>query len=109
MKLKNIGSNMTEVTYTNEGPFSRKQETTVLFSYSTPVAAHSEQSMSFYKTTKKWSPTTTRHINKWLQAQGGPEVVLVADQSWFDTLVEVNGHVGRAYNNSGQATHLEEK
>jgi hypothetical protein len=58
MKINNVGSNMTELA-TNSGAV-------VLFSYSTPVAAMLP-SGQYIKTDKKYSATTTRHVNKWLQ------------------------------------------
>lgn len=72
MKLRNIGSNMTEVELAHGGR--------VLFSYSTPVAA--EFGCKLYRTEAHYSSTTTRHINKWLngaQAETMP-------QSYFDAL-----------------------
>ncbi|MGA1047646.1 MAG: hypothetical protein ACO3UU_06525 [Minisyncoccia bacterium] len=60
MKLKPVASNMTEL-YLNNG-------TIVLFSYETPVAAITFKNGchdKILKTNKKWSNTTTRHINKW--------------------------------------------
>lgn len=56
MKLKNIGSNMTEAEL-NDGRL-------VLVSYSTPVAVHIPGEGA-YKTEKRWSATTSKHINKW--------------------------------------------
>lgn len=73
MKLKAIGSNMTEVIVNGA---------TVLFSYETPVAC--ELHGKIYKTEKKWSKTTSRHINKWLEGRVAEE----AYQSFFDTLIE---------------------
>ena len=58
MKISNVGSNMTELS-TNSGAV-------ILFSYSTPVAAMLP-SGQYDKTDKKYSATTTRHVNKWLQ------------------------------------------
>ena len=58
MKINNVGSNMTELS-TNSGAV-------ILFSYSTPVAAMLP-SGQYIKTDKKYSATTTRHVNKWLQ------------------------------------------
>jgi len=58
MKINNVGSNMTELS-TNSGAV-------ILFSYSTPVAAMLP-SGQYVKTDKKYSATTTRHVNKWLQ------------------------------------------
>ncbi len=55
MQLKPIASNMTELVL-NDG-------TQVLFSYQTPVACLINN--EFYKTNKKWSVTTSKHIGKW--------------------------------------------
>jgi hypothetical protein len=58
----------------------------VLFSYSTPVASYDKRTLDYYRTDKKWSMTTTRHINKWLdgvQATHKP-------QSYFDCLLVAN-------------------
>lgn len=72
MKLKNIGSNMTEVE-TSNGDF-------VLVSYSTPVAVRTAEGA--YKTDKKWSVTTSRHITKW----GGKDWP-TKPQEYFDGLI----------------------
>ena len=61
MKLRPIGSNQTEVEI---GKY------TILFSYQTPVAYHKVGSGYFY-TGHKYSPTTSRHVNKWLLDRGG--------------------------------------
>lgn len=66
MKLRPIASNMTEVT-TADG-------TTILFSYSTPVAACLGDGSGHIRTAKKWGPTTSRHINKWLDGVKAREV-----------------------------------
>ena len=73
MKLSSIGANMTELQAT---------QATILFSYKTPVAAHISGS-GYYRTEKKWSTTTTRHINKWLASQPAE----VRPQEWFDALL----------------------
>lgn len=72
MKVKAIGSNRTEV-HTNRG--------IVLVSYETPVAALYDG--EFYRTAKRWSVTTTRHINAWLDGREAQE----RDQAWFDELI----------------------
>jgi len=54
----------------------------ILFSYKTPVAVrigHNE----YYRTSTKWSQTTSRHINKWLDGVIATE----KDQSYFDSLI----------------------
>ena len=60
MKIKSIGSNMTEVQIGDK---------TVLVSYETPVAYH-EAGVGYAKTSKYWSKTTSAHINKWLRMNG---------------------------------------
>ena len=56
MRLQPIASNMTQVDFDNGYQ--------VLFSYQTPVACLSDN--GYYRTSKFWSVTTSRHINKWL-------------------------------------------
>ena len=62
MKLKNIGSNMSEVEF--NGNF-------ILFSYETPVAGRSinQEGEGFFKTSTHYSATTTRHINKYFRGE----------------------------------------
>lgn len=57
ININKIGQNVTEIEYED---FIR-----ILISYRTPVAAYIP-SKGYIKTAKKWSMTTTRHINKWL-------------------------------------------
>ena len=75
LQLKQIASNMTELTV--EGMV-------VLFSYQTPVAALLP-SGRYVKTSKKWSPTTTKHINKWLIGVFAP--VEEVEQDFFDEII----------------------
>ena len=70
MKLNPIASNMTELVTTN---------VRILFSYKTPVAAY--HSGQYYKTSKHWSNTTSKHINKWL-----PCAAIELPQEFFDEL-----------------------
>jgi len=83
MKLKPIKSNMTEIEVDNA---------TVMFSYSTPVAAHIDG--EFYRTEQEHSVTTSRHINQWLDG-AITDVVIVKPQGWFDNLLSVTAHFGR--------------
>ena len=62
--LKPIGSNVTEL-HTDSGHI-------VLFSYQTPVAAL--MNGVYYRTSTKYSVTTTKHINKWLEGMNAKEV-----------------------------------
>jgi len=59
MKLKQIASNQTEL--------SLPCGAVVFFSYETPVAAMLP-SGRYIRTKKKWSVTTSKHLNKWLAA-----------------------------------------
>jgi hypothetical protein len=54
---------------------------TVLFSYSTPVAAMVGGKL--FKTEKYWSVTTSKHIGKWLDGRDAE----VKPQSYFDHLI----------------------
>ena len=74
MKLLQIGSNQTEIT-TARG-------NRVLYSYETPVAAWTEQGA--FRTSTKFSMTTSKHINKYL---GGKDVGTAVDQTWLEGLV----------------------
>ncbi len=58
MKIKNIGSNQTAVV--SRLPNGGTVE--VLFSYETPVAVRGPT--LDYKTDRRWSVTTSKHINK---------------------------------------------
>ena len=75
MKLKKLGNNETEVQINDN--------TTVLFSYETPVAACVHG--IYYKTDKKWSATTSKHINKWLGSVNAD----IMPQPDLDNLVKV--------------------
>jgi hypothetical protein len=72
MRIKPIASNMTELVL-NDG-------TQVLFSYETPVASWKDG--QFYKTSTKWSKTTSKHINKWAHC------AVEVPQEYFDNLVK---------------------
>lgn len=61
MKLRQLGSNKTEVEFSDG--------ITVLFSYETPVAMQDANGY-FFKTEDFWSVTTSKHINQWLKSKG---------------------------------------
>ena len=65
MKLTPIAANQNEIQFTNG--------TQVFFSYKTPVAAYCP-SRGYIRTATKWSSTTSRHINKWLEGVTAIEV-----------------------------------
>ena len=70
MRIKNIGSNQTVVV--SKLPNGRTLE--VLFSYETPVAVRGPT--VDHKTERKWSVTTSKHINKFLpQCQSRVQIV----------------------------------
>jgi len=72
MNLKPLASNKTELTL-GDG-------TQVLFSYQTPVACWING--EFFKTSKRWSNTTSRHINSWVH------LATEKPQEFFDNLVK---------------------
>lgn len=72
MNLKPLASNKTELTLSDG--------TQVLFSYATPVACWKDG--EFFKTSKKWSHTTTRHINSWAH------LATEKPQEYFDNLIK---------------------
>lgn len=74
MKIRKAGNNMTELSLTNG--------TDVLFSYETPVAAFVEGD-GYVRTETRYSVTTSKHINKWLNGMVAREV----PQSVIDALV----------------------
>ena len=61
MKLIPIAANQTEVQFHLN---MYADDVRVFFSYKTPVAAWIDG--RYVRTDKKWSVTTSRHINKWL-------------------------------------------
>ena len=68
MKVKQIGSNMIELTKIVESEDSYGKYY-ILVSYETPVVviAFTNGKHNVYITSKYYSPTTTRHINKYLK------------------------------------------
>jgi hypothetical protein len=74
MKLRQVGSNMTELNING---------VSVLFSYETPVAGR--DSDGSFRTDKHYSPTTTKHINKYL---GGKDRGRTVSQDYINGLVK---------------------
>ena len=74
MQLKRIAANQTEVSLNNG--------TKVFFSYDTPVAAQLPD-YEYVRTATKWSVSTSRHNNKWLEGVNATEV----SQDILDNLV----------------------
>ncbi len=71
MKLRPLAKNMTEL---DTG------YALVLFSYSTPVAARIDG--QYFRTSEKWSTTTSKHIHRWLEGATAEE----KPQSFFSEL-----------------------
>jgi hypothetical protein len=78
LKVKNIGSNKTEV---------HTDKAIVLVSYETPVACFLIGTGPC-KTEDFWSVTTSKHINQWFAEHGiDSKNVSVKPQSFFDELL----------------------
>jgi len=58
----------------------------LLFSYKTPVAFYEMNTGNYYKTEYKWSKTTTRHINQWLNERQATDRATEKPQRFFDEL-----------------------
>ena len=79
--LTSFGSNMTVIAVENGD--------SVLVSYSTPVAAL--VGGVFFRTEKKFSMTTSKHINKWSGSFGiAKGEGTLKPQKWFNELVNIS-------------------
>ena len=78
MRLKQLGPNQAEL-ITNH-------EYRILYSYETPVAGYSPL-IGWFKVNKKYSVTTTRHINKYL---GDISAVALSPE----TIEQMGQHIG---------------
>lgn len=76
MKLRKIANNVTVLELAAKS---------ILISYETPVAILYHGNGKYVKTSKKWSATTSRHINSWLN---GAEAEL-EPQEYFDEALNV--------------------
>tara|TARA_Y100000814_G_C12342116_1_gene404665 strand:+ start:1464 stop:1700 length:237 start_codon:yes stop_codon:yes gene_type:complete len=77
MKLRQIKSNVTELTLDN---------ITIMFSYETPVAGYDEHGA--FRTARKYSVTTSRHINQYL---GDKHIGRTVPQDYINQLVNAKG------------------
>jgi hypothetical protein len=77
MKLKQIGANQTEV------QLSDHYETQIFFSYEQAVCVRNADGC--FVTDKKYSQTTSGHINKWVS--GLSNIIKMVPQSEIDKLV----------------------
>jgi hypothetical protein len=78
MKINQIGTNMTELDFSNTNTPQRS----VMFSYDTPVAGWDEQGA--FRTDFEFGGTTTKHINKYL----GKGIGRIVSQSWIESLLD---------------------
>jgi hypothetical protein len=76
MQLKRTGNSTTEL---------RVNSATILFSYNTPVAVELNNDSKILVTSQKYSKTTSKHINEWIQ---GRSFELV-EQSVIDSFINV--------------------
>jgi hypothetical protein len=74
MNIQVLGSNQTQID---------TERYTVFFSYNTPVAYYDKINGGYYKTSHKWSVTTSKHINRWLESVKAESV----DQTVLDNLL----------------------
>lgn len=79
MELTQHGSNQTEL---------KLNDWYVFFSYKTPVVAIDRCNDTVYVTEKKWSRTTSRHINNYLKTLVYPEDFKLCAQAFLDDLVK---------------------
>ncbi len=79
MQLTPIKANMTELEI---------QGMRILFSYKTPVASFSPSTGLYYRTEKKWSKTTSRHISTWLVSHEQFHKLSYRPQEFFDNLLQ---------------------
>ena len=77
LSINVLGVNQTELTANG---------VKVLFSYNTPVACWING--QFYKTNKRWSVTTSKHVNKWVCSDNSLiHLPLEKEQTFFDGLI----------------------
>lgn len=74
MRLYNNGA--------NQNLLVLKDGTSIYFSYDTPVCGFSSKH-GYFKTKIKYSVTTSKHMNSYLQGRNVMEV----DQEWIDNLL----------------------
>lgn len=73
IRAYSIGSNITEV---------QVGHNRFLVSYKTPVAAYIS-GQGFFRTATKWSRTTSKHINKWLDGAAAQDIPQAVIEDWL--------------------------
>ncbi len=81
MKLAILGPNMTQVSFPDG--------TRVLYSYNTAVAVFLSSEPHCLATSKKWGPTTSKHINKWLNGAAAARIPQEELELLVGTIVRV--------------------
>jgi hypothetical protein len=76
MKLKQLGSNMTEI----------RTDKCILFSYETPVAGWDDEGA--FKTDEYFSKTTSKHINKYFEGVSADKIRTVPQGHIDDIMFE---------------------
>ena len=76
LKIMKYGSNHVVIHLNND--------TEILFSYTTPVAGYTKE-LGWFRTDKKWSKTTSKHINQYLE---GLTTVKKIPQEQIDNLIK---------------------
>ena len=77
LQLTPLGTNQTRIAFETLG-----DQYFILFSYSLPVACSVRG--KYYKTKTKFSKTTSKHINNWLDGREAEE----KEQEFFDNLIK---------------------
>ena len=90
MKVNNIGSNQTEITWTING-----QAVGLLYSYKTCVAGFT--GCTYFKTDTKHSVTTSKHVNKYIRAGMGSDASAIVPQSVLDDVGRADSDPSRAW------------
>lgn len=65
--------------------YSAEHGVSIMCSYTTPVAAHFDETNRTVVVDESYSPTTSRHIRRWLENRPTPEKV---SQGYLDELME---------------------
>lgn len=81
MRLRSLGGNANEL---------EVDGVTILFSYATPVAAH-VPGAGFFRTSERYSSTTSKHINGWLKSQNARHIVEASQEAIGGLLSRTKG------------------
>lgn len=94
MHIENLGKNKTVINFDDtivlddsnpESIIAYTGTIALYISYTTPVACRMGD--RFYRSSKLWSPTTSKHINQWMNYADSEQM----PQEFFDHLLEQSG------------------